>query len=94
MEPGKADDYYSDEVISNIFEGLVRFKDETLIIEPCLATTWEVKDNGKRWIFKLRKGVKFHNGEILDAGAVVKSFKRRMGKHRSKYKKWEYLFHI
>ena len=92
LEPGKADDYYSDEVISNIFEGLVRFKKGTLIIEPCLATTWEIKDNGKRWIFKLRKEVKFHNGEIFDARAVVKSFKRRMGKSKSKYKKWEYLF--
>ncbi len=92
MEPGKADDYYSDEVISNIFEGLVRFKEETLLIEPCLARSWEAKDNGKRWIFKLRKGVKFHNGEILDARAVKKSFKRRIGKYRSKYKKWEYLF--
>ncbi len=92
LEPGKADDFYSNQVLSNIFEGLVRFKEETLIIEPCLATTWEIKDNGKRWIFKLRKGVKFHNGEIFDAEAVKKSFKRRMGKYRSKYKKREYFF--
>jgi len=92
IEPGKAVDFYSDEVISNIFEGLVRFKKGTLIIEACLATSWEVNDNGKRWTFKLRKGVKFHNGEIFDARAVKKSFKKRMGKYRSEYKKSEHLF--
>ncbi len=92
MEPGKAVDFYSNQVLSNIFEGLVRFKKETLIIEPCLARSWEAKDNGKRWIFRLRRGVKFHNGEIFDAKAVVKSFKRRMGNYRSEYEKWEYFF--
>src|SRR5262249_16292691 len=43
---------------------------------PWLATGWEVKDSGKRYVFKLRKGIKFHDGTEFDARAVKFSFDR------------------
>lgn len=43
---------------------------------PELAESWESTPDAKKWIFKLRKGVEFHNGKTLDADDVVFSTKR------------------
>ncbi len=47
-------------------------------IVPALATSWAVTDDPNVWEFKLREGVKFHNGEDMTADDVVYSFKRAM----------------
>ncbi|WP_207630322.1 ABC transporter substrate-binding protein [Paracoccus xiamenensis] len=49
--------------------------DKTFNLEPALATEWELVD-GKFWRFKLREGVKFHDGADMTADDVVASFKR------------------
>ena len=59
-----------------IYDGLVNWdlsKADTLAdIKPGLATEWApVEGDGKRWVFKLRQGVKFHDGSDFDADAVV-----------------------
>jgi|GEM_PF-1923941 len=38
---------------------------------PCLASSWQVQNGGKNYIFYLRKGVKFANGELFDAQDVI-----------------------
>jgi len=43
---------------------------------PCLAESWTVSPDAKVYEFKLRKGVKFHNGDVLTAEDVVFSFLR------------------
>lgn len=45
-------------------------------IEPCLAETWDVSDDGKEYTFHLKQGVKFHDGSELLASDVVFSAKR------------------
>jgi peptide/nickel transport system substrate-binding protein len=49
---------------------------------PGLATSWEVSPDGLTWTFKLRKGVKFHDGEPFNAAAVKYSIDRtkKLGK--------------
>ncbi|MCZ6858698.1 MAG: ABC transporter substrate-binding protein, partial [Alphaproteobacteria bacterium] len=42
---------------------------------PELAETWEVSPDAKKWVFKLRKGIEFHNGKALDSKDVVASIK-------------------
>jgi ABC-type transport system substrate-binding protein len=46
--------------------------DQTADVTPGLATSWEVDEVDRtRWIFHLRKGVKFHDGSDFNADAVV-----------------------
>ena len=45
-------------------------------IGPGLAEKWEPSKDGKTWTFTLRKGVKFSDGETLDAQAVCDNFER------------------
>lgn len=58
----------------NIFDGLVNQNDKQQI-EPALAVSWKTIDD-TTWEFKLREGVKFHDGSDLTAEDVVASIKR------------------
>ncbi|HEY3775028.1 MAG TPA: ABC transporter substrate-binding protein [Solirubrobacteraceae bacterium] len=46
-------------------------------LEPMLATSWSHNGNGSVWTFKLRTGVKFHNGKEMNADDVVYTFKQQ-----------------
>lgn len=61
-------------VQSNLFEGLVEF-DPRMRVTPLLAETWETPDP-RTWVFRLRPGVRFHNGAPLTAADVVFSLAR------------------
>ena len=53
-------------LIPSLFNTLVTI-DENLEVIPDLASSWEVKDDGKTYVFHLHKGVKFHDGTDFDA---------------------------
>jgi peptide/nickel transport system substrate-binding protein len=55
-------------IVDNIFDTLV-MRDTDMNLVPGLATEWRSID-ALTWEFKLRDGVKFHNGEAFDAAAV------------------------
>ncbi len=59
----------------NIYEGLTAI-DKDLKIVPSLATSWTVSKDGLSYRFKLKPGVKFHNGKALGAADVVASLNR------------------
>jgi peptide/nickel transport system substrate-binding protein len=63
-------------VVQNVYERLVWYDGPGTQPIPWLATGWEVKDGGRRYVFKLRKGIKFQDGSELDATAVKFSFDR------------------
>src|SRR5215213_5205679 len=63
-------------VITQVFETLVALKPGTTEPEPGLAESWEPNADGKVWTFKIREGVKFHDGTDLDAAAVCTNFDR------------------
>jgi peptide/nickel transport system substrate-binding protein len=56
------------EITSLVYESLLRW-DRRLNVQPSLAESWQIPDD-KTYIFKLRKGVKFHSGKELDADDV------------------------
>lgn len=62
----------------NICEGLTRYKNGTAEIEPALAESWTVSDDGLTYTFKIREGVTFHDGTPLDAKAVETNFLRQL----------------
>ena len=63
-------------VTKQIFEGLVDLKPGSTAVGPRLATSWDVDKSGKVWTFKLRHGVKFHDGTAFNAKAVCFNFNR------------------
>lgn len=65
-------------ILVNLYDGLVRYKDGTLEVEPSLATSWTISDDGKTYTFKLREGVKFHDGAPFNAEAVKFNFDRML----------------
>ena len=65
-----------DEIVyANLFEGLTRFGPDGGV-QPALAASWEVKEEGKRYVFSLREGVSFHDGAAFDASDVKFSIER------------------
>jgi peptide/nickel transport system substrate-binding protein len=48
-------------------------------LEPELAESWEASDDAVTWVFKVRKGVEFHNGKTVDADDVVASVNHHRG---------------
>lgn len=65
-------------ILVNIYDGLVRYKDGTLEVEPALAESWTISDDGKTYTFKLRQGVRFHDGSDFNAEAVKFNFDRML----------------
>ena len=61
---------FGEAVAGNIFDTLVSFKESASIPAPCLASRWEISQDGKEYTFHLREDVKFHNGEKLTARDV------------------------
>jgi peptide/nickel transport system substrate-binding protein len=59
----------------HIYEGLYTY-DKNYNAVPLLVDTHAVSDQGRTYTFKLRRGVKFHNGKELTAADVVASLKR------------------
>ena len=53
----------------NIFETLTKINPDGSV-SPLLAESWEVSPDLKTYTFKLRKGVKFHNGEPFTADTI------------------------
>jgi len=65
-------------ILMNIYDGLVRYKDGALEVEPALAESWDISADGKTYTFKLRSGVKFQDGTNVDADAVKFNFDRML----------------
>jgi ABC-type dipeptide transport system, periplasmic component len=79
LDPAATGDVPSMLVQSVMFEGLVGWdKDQKLV--PQLAESWALSDGGKVITWKLRHGVKFHDGEEFDAQAAKVNFDRWLDK--------------
>ncbi len=67
-----------DEVVyANVMEGLTRIGRDGAV-QPALAESWTISEDGLTYRFTLHEGVKFHDGSALDSADVVFSFERAM----------------
>jgi peptide/nickel transport system substrate-binding protein len=56
----------------------LRFEDESTAVEPGLAESWEISDDGLVYTLHLRQGVKFHDGTDFNAEAVKFNLERQI----------------
>ncbi|MER3488083.1 MAG: ABC transporter substrate-binding protein [Chloroflexota bacterium] len=76
-DPALIDDSNSSYVMTQVMEGLVALKPGTTSeIVPALAESWTISPDGKTYTFKLRQGVKFHDGTDFNADAVKFNYDR------------------
>jgi peptide/nickel transport system substrate-binding protein len=76
LDPALASDGESFRVARQMFEGLVRPEEGGTKIVPGLAESWSPDASGLVWTFKLKNGVKFHDGTDFNADAVCANFNR------------------
>ena len=92
LDPADVTDGESIQRMDNIFEGLVEYEAGSTEIKPALATSWTTSAAGTEITFKLRRGVKFHDGTDFNADAVVFSFARQYDQSHPfhQYGEWVY----
>jgi peptide/nickel transport system substrate-binding protein len=67
----------SEMLYGNVYEGLVQFAADGSVL-PSLALSWEISDDGVKYLFRLKPGVHFHDGSAFDAAAAKFSLERAM----------------
>ncbi|MDW9370961.1 ABC transporter substrate-binding protein [Sinorhizobium meliloti] len=76
LDPAIGYDWQNWSMIKSLFDGLMDYVPGTTELRPDLAESYEISEDGKTFTFKLRKGVKFHNGRELTAQDVKYSIER------------------
>jgi len=56
-------------ILFNVFEGLVK-PDTSGRMKPCIAETYSIEQDGRVYIFKIREGIRFHDGSLLNPADV------------------------
>lgn len=98
LDPADVDDGESVNTLAQCLEGLVRFRPGTLEIEPWLAESWEISDDGRTYTFTIREGVAFHDGTPLTAETAAFSFRRQLDPghpahlDKAAFGYWNYLY--
>lgn len=93
LDPATVTDGESLKVTKNIYDTLVDYKGQTTDLEPSLAKSWDVSEDGLTYTFHLRDGVKFQDGTDFNAKAVVYNFDRWMnGKESGKFAYYPSMF--
>src|ERR1041385_475749 len=75
LDPAMSTDVPTGRAVGYLFDGLTTF-DASANVKPGLAERWDVSPDGKRYVFHLRSGVRFHDGTRLTARQVAASWKR------------------
>ena len=76
FDPAIGYDWQNWSMIKSLFDGLMDYKPGTTELIPDLAESYTISDDGLVYTFKLRKGVKFHNGRELVASDIKYSIER------------------
>ena len=75
IDPAVGSDFSSSTSLANLYDSLV-FPNAAGGVDPWLAESWDISDDGLTYTFNLRQGVMFHDGTELLASDVVYSYDR------------------
>ena len=75
IDPAFHGDLGSASYVSQLFETLTAV-DPSLTVQPALAASWSIEDDGRQVVFTLRQGLTFSDGSALTAADVVRSWRR------------------
>ncbi len=78
LDPANSYDFHTWEIHHNTMDTLLIYKPGTTELQPGLAESYEVSDDGLEYTFHLRQGLKFPDGTEFNADAVVWSINRVM----------------
>ncbi|WP_106753587.1 ABC transporter substrate-binding protein [Pannonibacter carbonis] len=76
LDPAIGYDWQNWSMIKSLFDGLMDYEPGTTNLRPGLAESYEATADGLTYTFKLREGVKFHNGRVMTAEDVKYSLDR------------------
>ena len=76
LDPAIGYDWQNWSMIKSLFDGLMDYEPGTTTLRPELAESYEISEDGQTFTFKLRPGIKFHNGRELTADDVKYSLER------------------
>jgi peptide/nickel transport system substrate-binding protein len=76
LDPGQLTDINSMKLLGALYDTLVRFKPNSFDLAPSLALSWDVSADLMTYTFKLRPGVKFHDGTDFNADSVKFTYDR------------------
>ena len=88
LDPVHSTDTISGAIVSHIFDGLVKLDPETGEVVPAVADTFWSSQDGKVWTFRLKKGVRFHNGREVIARDFHYSFERVLSPETRSERPW------
>jgi len=77
LDPHTQNDTTSEQVVKMLYNTLLKFDYDGNIVGD-LAESWEVSEDKRTWTFKLKEGVKFHNGTEMTAESVKGTYERAM----------------
>lgn len=90
LDPALSTDVPTGEMVTYLYDGLTRFSPVGALL-PGLADRWNVDPSGRRYLFHLRPGVKFHDGSPFTAAAVRSSFLRVLDPKTTGGRAWPLL---
>lgn len=76
LDPAIGYDWQNWSMIKSLFDGLMDYEPGTSTLTPDLAESYTISDDGQTFTFKLRPGVKFHNGREMTAEDIKYSIER------------------
>ena len=76
LDPAIGYDWQNWSMIKSLFDAMMDYEPGTTTLKPDLAESYEISPDGKVFTFKLRDGVKFHNGRAMTAADVKYSLDR------------------
>lgn len=92
LDPAWHYDTSSATAIMNMYDSLIFYKREKIDeFEPALAESWTISSDGKTYTFKIKKGIKFHEGGDLSPDDVAYSLQRGLLQDRSGGPQWVLL---